>query len=49
MMIRQGKKVLRNTINSSASLDISQLAAGTYFVKISVANTCIISDKIVVR
>jgi mannan endo-1,4-beta-mannosidase len=45
----QGKKIMHHTINLSASLDIRGLTAGTYFVKVSISNTRIISDKIVVR
>jgi hypothetical protein len=45
----QGKKIMGNPINSSFSFDISMLVAGTYIVKLSVSQTCIFNDKIVVR
>lgn len=45
----QGKKMLHNTINSYASLDISMLVSGVYIVKVSRSGSCILKERILVR
>lgn len=45
----QGKKILRNMISTYVPLDISMLAAGTYFVKLHISNTSVISENIILR